>query len=60
MSKPITISFVGTAQIKEWLEHWSKEDDRSVSATLRQILEKEAGRRVKNPATIKKVRQQNT
>ena len=46
MPKPITISFVGSTEIKTWLEQWAKEDDRSMSYIMRQILEKEAQRRI--------------
>jgi hypothetical protein len=45
MSKPITLSFVATKELKQLLEQWAAEDDRTVSATLRQILEREARRR---------------
>ncbi len=45
MSEQITISFVGTQEIKSLLEKWAAEDDRSVSYILRQILENEARRR---------------
>lgn len=45
MSEPITMSFVGTAEQKALLEQWAKEDDRSVSYVMRQILKREAQRR---------------
>jgi predicted transcriptional regulator len=45
MSEPITISFVGTTELKALLERWAKEDDRSVSWVMRQILKKEARHR---------------
>lgn len=45
LQEQVTISFVGTAQIKNLLEQWAKQEDRSISATLRQILEREAQRR---------------
>lgn len=45
VTKQVTISFVGNMALKELLERWSREDDRSVSATLRQIVEREAQRR---------------
>ena len=45
MTDPKTISFVGTIEIKNWLKQWAKQDDRTVSATLRRILEQEAQRR---------------
>jgi hypothetical protein len=49
MSEQITISFVGTQEIKSLLEKWAAEDDRSVSYILRQILEREARRRAAEP-----------
>lgn len=45
MSEPTTISFIGTPELKAMLELWAKAEDRTVSATLRQILEREAQRR---------------
>lgn len=45
MTKSITISFTGPAELKELLERWAAEDDRPVSSILRQILKKEAERR---------------
>ena len=45
MSQPLTISFVADSQIKSWLERWAREDDRSISYVLRQILKQEAQRR---------------
>ncbi len=45
MSKPATISFVGTTDLKALLEQWAKDEDRTISATLRRILEAEAKRR---------------
>lgn len=53
MSEPITISFVGTIELKTLLEHWAREDDRSVSYTMRQILTREAQRR-QQPQTEQK------
>ena len=52
MSQPITISFVGTRALKEVLQRWAEQDDRSLSYIIRQILEKEIQRRtveVENP-----------
>lgn len=40
-----TMSFVLTSRLEELLKRWATEDDRTVSATLRQILEREAQRR---------------
>ena len=45
MSKPATISFVATTDLKALLERWAREDDRSISAVMRQILKREAQRR---------------
>jgi hypothetical protein len=42
MSESITISFVGTRELKTLLEKWAAADDRSVSYVMRQILRKEA------------------
>lgn len=45
MSEHQTISFVATIELKKQLEQWAVQDDRSISATLRRILEAEATRR---------------
>ncbi|MCG3210580.1 MAG: hypothetical protein FOGNACKC_04211 [Anaerolineae bacterium] len=45
----ITISFVGTLELKQLLETWAEQEDRSLSATLRQILTREAERRKLQP-----------
>ncbi len=45
MNEPVTLSFVATVEIKQALEVWAREADRSVSAELRQILMREAQRR---------------
>lgn len=45
MSEPATICFVGTLELKNMLEQWAADDDRSVSAVMRQILKREAQRR---------------
>ena len=45
MQQQITISFVGDKQIKELLEKWASEDERSVSYILRKIIKKEARNR---------------
>lgn len=42
VSEPITISFVGTNELKLWLEQQAQADDRSISYILRRILEKES------------------
>lgn len=43
------ISFVATTEQKAQLETWAKEDDRTVSATIRQILEREFQNRTQAP-----------
>jgi hypothetical protein len=45
MSESITISFVGTRELKALLMQWAEQDDRSVSYIIRHILEKESQRR---------------
>ena len=40
-----TMSFVLNTRLEEFLEQWAAEDDRTISATLRQILERETQRR---------------
>ncbi len=55
MSNSTTISFVGTPQIKTWLEKWAKQDDRSVSYVMRKILNQEVQRRQQTQAkTVQK------
>jgi len=54
MSERITISFVGTTELKTLLERWAREDDRSISYTMRQILTREAQRR-QQPQTEQKL-----
>ena len=44
-----TISFVVPLEVKARLERWAKEDDRTVSAVLRQILKREETRRKAQP-----------
>ena len=51
MNGPQTISFMGTTELKQQLEEWAAQDDRSVSATLRRILEAEAKRRANKKNT---------
>lgn len=43
--KLTTICFMGTEQHKALLKQWAKTEDRTVSATLRRIIEREAQRR---------------
>lgn len=57
MSESITISFVGTAEQKTLLEQWAKQDDRSISWVMRQILNREAQRRQDRPESQKPVNQ---
>ena len=45
MQEQVTVCFVGTKQLKELLEQWAKEEDRSISAVMRQILQREVLRR---------------
>ena len=45
MNESATISFVATTELKRLVESWAKLEDRTVSATLRRILEQEAQRR---------------
>lgn len=52
MKVPVTISFVGTTDIKALLERWAAEDDRSVSYVMRQILQAEARRRQAEAQTV--------
>ncbi|GIK39537.1 MAG: hypothetical protein BroJett011_33700 [Chloroflexota bacterium] len=46
MAEPTTICFVGTDELKAMLEKWAKEDERSMSYVLRQILKNEVQRRM--------------
>lgn len=55
MSDTVTICFITTTEHKSLLEQWAKQDDRTVSATLRQIVEKEAQRRQAKPENQKPV-----
>lgn len=57
MSESITISFVGTTELKTLLERWAREDDRSVSYLMRQILTREAQRRQQTQTEQKPVNQ---
>jgi len=50
MNQPLTISFVGTVELKQLLDQWAAQEDRSISATLRQILAREARRRASQPS----------
>jgi len=50
MQEQITMSFVATRELKQLLESWAAQDDRSISATLRQILMREARRRALQPS----------
>jgi (p)ppGpp synthase/HD superfamily hydrolase len=44
-SQVTTVHFVATGELKQQIEQWAKESDRTVSAELRQILLAEAARR---------------
>lgn len=55
MADRIIISFAATSQLKDLLKLWADQEDRTVSATLRQILEREAQRRQAQPETQKPV-----
>ena len=46
----ITTSFVITTELRRLLEQWAKEEERSVSYVVRQILKAEAQRR-KQPSS---------
>lgn len=45
MQEQKVMSFVLNSRIEELIREWAAEDDRTMSATLRQILEQEAQRR---------------
>jgi hypothetical protein len=45
MGKPQQITLLITEELKQQLEQWAKEDDRTQSAELRWILAREAARR---------------
>ncbi len=45
MTDRVIISFAATESLRDMLKRWAKSEDRTVSATLRQILEAEAERR---------------
>ena len=55
MQEQVTMSFVATSELKQLLERWAQQDDRTVSATLRQIITQEAQRRAtrQQPTTNK-------
>lgn len=55
LDEAVTISFVGTAEIKAQLERWAQQDDRSISYVLRKILEKEAQSREASRQTAQAV-----
>jgi len=48
--KTITIAFTGNEAIKEQLNQWAKQDDRSISAVIRKALKAEAQRRKRQTA----------
>ena len=45
MKEQITRSYVITRELDALLKQWAGDSDRTISAELRQILEREAGRR---------------
>ena len=45
MTDRVVISFAATEDLREMLKRWARKEDRTVSATLRQIIEAEARRR---------------
>lgn len=53
----VTICFVGTSEQKTLLEQWAKEDERSVSYVMRQILRREAQHRQAQATNQKPVTQ---
>ncbi|MCL4296533.1 MAG: hypothetical protein KJ077_12430 [Anaerolineae bacterium] len=57
MTDKVIVSFAATPELRDLLKLWAKQDDRTVSATLRQILEREARRRQAQPETQKPVNQ---
>ncbi len=57
MLNSATICFVGTAEQKTLLEQWAKQDDRSVSYIIRQILRREAQRRKQSQSKESKAAQ---
>ena len=59
MTETVTISFVGTTEIRSWLRRWANEDDRSISYILRQILQQEAQRRAQFQSAKQVVNQQS-
>lgn len=59
MIETTTTSFVITTESKVLLEQWAKEEDRSVSYIMRQILKAEAQRRKQTPTNQKQLKQRN-
>jgi hypothetical protein len=59
MQEQITVSYVLNKRLKTLLQQWAEQNDRTVSAELRQILEREAERREQgHPIAQKSVPQQ--
>lgn len=58
MQEQKTMSFVLTPKLEELLKQWAKEEDRTVSATLRRIIEQEAQRREASRQTLQNVTKQ--
>lgn len=57
MQEQKTMSFVLTTRLEDLLKQWADQEDRTVSATLRQILEREAQRRQAQPQAQKPINQ---
>lgn len=51
--KQITRSYIITQRLDSLLREWAAQDDRSISAQLRKILESEASRRAKADREVK-------
>lgn len=45
MAEPMTISFVADEKIKQLLDKWAAEEDRSISSLIRRLIESERERR---------------
>lgn len=54
MAKQTIITFAAPEELKELLKRWAQQEDRTLSATLRKILEREAQRREAGQQSPKK------
>jgi hypothetical protein len=54
MQESVIVCYVLNNRLKKLLQQWAEKDDRSASAELRQILEREAVRREQLSATEQK------